>query len=129
MRLISSPAWRPFAGPLSPASVRQALSIINNLFSWLVEAGYLAGNPLTLARRKRQQRAPRVTRFLSMAHWHALRQTIELLPTDSDRERAHAARARWLLSLLYIGALRVTEVCDGTMAGFFCRRGADGLGR
>lgn len=125
----SSPAWRPFAGPLSPASVRQALSIINSLFSWLVEAGYLAGNPLTLARRKRQQRAPRVTRFLPMVHWQALRQTVELLPTDSDRERAHAARARWLLSLLYIGALRVTEVCDGTMAGFFCRRGADGKER
>ncbi len=125
----SSPEWRPFAGPLSPSSVRQALSIINSLFSWLVEAGYLAGNPLTLARRKRQQRAPSVTRFLPMAHWQELRQTIELLPTGSDRERAHAARSRWLLSLLYIGAMRVSEVCDGTMAGFFCRRGADGKER
>ncbi|WP_212745188.1 hypothetical protein [Hydrogenophaga sp. 2FB] len=104
----NSPAWRPFAGPLSAASVRQALSIVNNLFSWLVEAGYLAGNPLTLARRKRQQRASRVTRFLPMAHWQALRQTVELMPAGSDRERAHAARSRWLLSLLYIGAMRVS---------------------
>lgn len=44
----SSPAWRPFAGPLSPSSVRQALSIINNLFSWLVEAGYLIEQTLSV---------------------------------------------------------------------------------
>jgi len=37
--------WRPFAGPLGPPSQRQALSILNAMFSWLVEAGYLAGNP------------------------------------------------------------------------------------
>jgi integrase/recombinase XerD len=125
----SSPAWRPFAGPLSPSSVRQALSIINSLFSWLLEAGYLAGNPLALARRKRLHRAPRVTRFLPMAHWQEVRQSIESLPTATDRERAHAARARWLFSLLYIGGMRVSEVCSGIMAGFFCRRGADGKER
>jgi len=125
----SSPAWRPFAGPLSPSSTRQALSIINSLFGWLVEAGYFAGNPLTLARRKRQHRTPRVTRFLPMAHWQALRETIEQLPNTTDRERAHAARARWLFSLLYIGGLRVSEVCNGRMACFFCRRGADGKER
>lgn len=125
----SSPAWRPFAGPLSPQSVRQALSIINSLFSWLVEAGYLAGNPLALARRRRNHRAPRVTRFLPMSHWQEVRLTIESLPTGSERERAHAARVRWLFSLLYIGGLRVSEVCDSTMSGFFCRRGADGKER
>jgi len=109
--------------------VRQALSIINSLFSWLVEAGYLAGNPLALARRRRNHRAPRVTRFLPMSHWQEVRLTIESLPTGSERERAHAARVRWLFSLLYIGGLRVSEVCDSTMSGFFCRRGADGKER
>lgn len=125
----SSPAWRPFAGPLSPQSSRQALSIINSLFSWLVEAGYLAGNPLALARRRHSHRAPRVTRFLPMAHWKEVRQTIESLPTGTEREQAHAARVRWLFSLLYIGGLRVTEVCNTPMSGFFCRRGADGTER
>lgn len=122
----TSPAWRPFAGPLSPQSSRQALGIINSLFTWLVEAGYLAGNPLALARRRHGNRAPRVTRFLPMAHWQEVRQTIESLPTGTDREQAHAARVRWLFSLLYIGGLRATEVCENAMSGFFCRRGADG---
>ena len=44
------PLWRPFAGPLAPSSIRQSLVVVNSLFSWLVEAGYLAGNPLALTR-------------------------------------------------------------------------------
>lgn len=125
----NSPAWRPFAGPLSPQSARQALSIVNSLFNWLVQAGYLAGNPLALARRRRNHRAPRITRFLPMSHWQEVRQTIESMPTGTERERAQTGRLRWLFSLLYIGGLRVTEVCDSTMSGFFCRRGADGKER
>lgn len=60
----TSPMWRPFAGPLSESSQRQALSILNAMLSWLVQAGYLAGNPLALSRRKRRTAAPRVSRFL-----------------------------------------------------------------
>jgi len=37
----ADPEWRPFAGPLSAASRRQAVIILNALFSWLVNAGYL----------------------------------------------------------------------------------------
>ena len=125
----SSPRWRPFAGPLSPASQRQAMSILNAMFSWLVEAGYLAGNPLALSRRPRRSAAPRVTRFLPMEHWGAVKAMIEAMPTATEREAAHAARARWLFSLLYIGALRVSEICVTTMAGFFVRRGAGGAER
>jgi integrase/recombinase XerD len=125
----SSPRWRPFAGPLSPASQRQAMSILNAMFSWLVEAGYLAGNPLALSRRPRRSAAPRVTRFLPVEHWEAVKATIEAMPTETEREAAHAARARWMFSLLYIGALRVSEICAATMAGFFVRRGAGGAER
>ncbi|MBW8831143.1 MAG: tyrosine-type recombinase/integrase [Burkholderiales bacterium] len=125
----SSPLWRPFAGPLSPASQRQAMSILNAMFSWLVEAGYLAGNPLALSRRPRRAVAPRVTRFLPMEHWEAVKATIEAMPTATQREAAHAARARWLFSLLYIGALRASEICAAKMSGFFVRRGASGAER
>jgi integrase len=122
----SSPRWRPFAGPLSPVSQPQTMSILNAMFSWLVEAGYLAGNPLALSRWPRRAAAPRVTRFLPMEHWEAVKATIEVMPTATEREAAHAARVRWLFSLLYIGALRVSEICVTAMAGFFVRRGAGG---
>ena len=43
-RFLADPHWRPFAGPLSAASAQQAFTILNTLFAWLVNAGYLAGN-------------------------------------------------------------------------------------
>lgn len=125
----NSPLWRPFAGPLGPSSQRQALSILNAMFSWLVEAGYLAGNPLALSRRKRKTVAPRVNRFLPTEDWEVVKATIEAMPVVSHREKMHAARCRWLFSLLYIGGLRVSEICSTAMGGFFSRRSADGRER
>lgn len=125
----SSSLWRPFAGPLSAASQRQALSILNSLFNWLVEAGYLAGNPLALARRKAAPRAARMSRFLPHEHWQEVKATISALPTESERDAARASRTRWLFSLLYLGGLRVSEACLSTMLGFFSRRSPDGRQR
>ena len=65
------PNWRPFQGPLSERSIAQAITIINALFSYLVEAGYLSGNPLGLMRRKIKQhttnKAKVTERFLEQA--------------------------------------------------------------
>ena len=64
-----SPHWRPFAGPLAPTSQRQAIIILNTMFSWLVNAGYLAGNPLSLSRQRQRKAKPRITRFLDDQLW------------------------------------------------------------
>lgn len=114
--------WRPFAGPLSPASVRQALVILNALLSWLVEAGYLAGNPLALSRQRRHRVAPRVVRYLEADLWAEVVATIEALPRTTERESEHADRVRWLFSLFYLAGLRISEVAQNTMGGFFARR-------
>ncbi|MBP0630547.1 tyrosine-type recombinase/integrase [Cupriavidus sp. AcVe19-1a] len=127
------PDWRPFAGPLSPASVRHALVILNALFAWLTEAGYLAGNPLALARRRRAPTQPRITRYLSHELWDAVKDAVAAMPGTTDtataRERLHAARCRWLLSVLYLGGLRAAEVTGTAMGAFFCRRDAQGVER
>ncbi|MFJ4293497.1 tyrosine-type recombinase/integrase [Cupriavidus sp. NPDC089707] len=127
------PDWRPLAGPLSPASVRHALVILNALFAWLTEAGYLAGNPLALARRRRAPSRPRITRYLSHELWDVVKETIAAMPGTTDtataRERLHAARCRWLLSVLYLGGLRAAEVTGTAMGAFFCRRDAQGIER
>jgi len=115
------PGWRPFAGPLSPASQRQAMVTLNAMFSWLVEAGYLAGNPLSLSRQRRRHAAPRVTRFLEDDLWNEVRHTIVAMPCQTAREQATSARTRWLMSLLYLCGLRISEVVVNTMGGFFWR--------
>jgi len=116
------PKWRPFAGPLSPTSQRQSIVILNGMFSWLVNAGYLAGNPLSLSRNRQRKAKPRVTRFLDEDLWKEVKITIESMPRETNREREHYQRVRWLFSLLYITGVRVSEVTQNTMGGFFNRK-------
>ncbi|MDG0856993.1 tyrosine-type recombinase/integrase [Roseateles puraquae] len=118
------PAWRPFAGPLADASIRQSMVILNSLMGWLVEAGYLSGNPLALAKRRRKAAAPRVTRFLETDLWQAVRETIVAMPQETLRERAVYARSRWLFSLLFLAGLRISEVVGNDMGDFFMRTDA-----
>jgi integrase/recombinase XerD len=118
--------WRPFQGPLSPSSRRQAMVILNVMFGWLVSAGYLAGNPLSLSRQRQRKAKPRITRYLDPSLWAEVKQYVDRMARDSDRERAHYFRNRWVFTLLYLGGLRISEVGENTMGSFFCRRNRDG---
>ncbi|KFC68257.1 tyrosine-type recombinase/integrase [Massilia sp. LC238] len=120
------PEWRPFAGPLSASSQRQAAVILNALFSWLVTAGYLAGNPLALSRERRHRPAPRVTRYLDDEMWREVKMTVDALPRETPREREHYLRLRWLVSLCYVCGLRISEITGNGMGGFFRRRDREG---
>lgn len=121
--------WRPLAGPLSKASIRQAEIIVNSLFSWLVEAGYLARNPLSLSKRKKQPTLKHVTRYLTLEQWRSLVESIDSLLQESDRERRTYARYRWVVRLAYITGMRISELCENTMGGFEERKGNDGKRR
>ncbi|HXZ09114.1 MAG TPA: tyrosine-type recombinase/integrase [Paraburkholderia sp.] len=121
--------WRPFYGPLSPASIRQATVILDVLFSWLVQAGYLAGNPLALSRQRTRKAAPRITRYLEPGLWQEVKDYIASMPQDTARARAHHHRVRWLFTLLYLGGLRIAEVGGNTMGQFFVRRDTGGTMR
>ncbi|WP_250480792.1 tyrosine-type recombinase/integrase [Caballeronia sp. GAOx1] len=118
--------WRPFYGPLSPSSQRQATIILNAMFSWLVQAGYLAGNPLSLSRQRTRHAAPRITRYLEPSVWQEVKDFIATMPKQTDRGKAHAYRVRWLFTLLYLGGLRIAEVSATTMGQFFVRHDGDG---
>jgi integrase/recombinase XerD len=91
--------WHPFYGPLSSASQRQAIVILNAMFSWPVQTDYLAGNPLSLPRQRARRTAPRITRYLDPGIWQEEKDSIAAMP----RETAHAYRVRWLFTLLYLG--------------------------
>jgi integrase len=122
----TDPRWRPFAGPLSASSQRQAGVILNALFSWLVNAGYLAGNPLALSRERKRRAAPRITRYLDDDLWLEVKATVDSLPRETPRERQHYFRLRWLVTLCYVCGLRISEIAANSMGGFFRRRDQDG---
>jgi integrase/recombinase XerC len=112
-----------FTGPLSPASQRQAMGIVGGLFTYLVNAGYLAGNPWTLRRRKQVSRVRHIERYLDQAQWAAVLFFLETLPQEHRRERQHFERARWVVRFLYETALRVAEAAKARSNDFVRRRG------
>lgn len=111
--------WRPFQGCLSSGSVAQAIAIINALLSYLVEAGYLSGNPLGLMRRKikgRSSRKENVTeRFLEQPLWQVIVDYIQTLPQITAHQKKHYERIRFLFSFLYLLGPRVSEVATHHM--------------
>ncbi|CAB3796808.1 tyrosine-type recombinase/integrase [Pararobbsia alpina] len=118
-------ARRLFDGPLSERSQHQALGIVSNLLSYLVSAGYLAGNPLALRRRTgaAAKRARRVERYLDHALWDHVLASVEQWPRITARDHQHYERSRWLIRLLYHTGLRVSEAANAKAADFYQRRG------
>ncbi|MFP3250038.1 MAG: tyrosine-type recombinase/integrase, partial [Paraburkholderia sp.] len=118
-------ARRLFDGPLSARSQHQALGILSGLLSYLVSAGYLAGNPLALRRRTgaAARRAPRVERYLDHALWEHVLASVEQWPRRTARDHQHYERSRWLIRLLYHTGLRVSEAAHAKAADFCLRRG------
>jgi site-specific recombinase XerD len=126
----TSPNWRPFKGPLSGSSQRQALIIINSLFSYLVDAGYLAGNPLSLIRRRNRKlktqadQALSQQRYLDHKTWQLLKEQLLNNPVHlkaselTTKHINHYQRNRFLFHLLYLMAPRVSEICSHSMNSF-----------
>jgi len=117
---------RLFDGPLSPRSVRQAMGILSGLFGYLVAAGYFAGNPLALRRRRGDSKSASraaVERYLDHALWQLVLDFIETLPQTTHREKQHYERARWLFRLLYGASLRASEAAQAKTGDLTQRRG------
>ncbi|ODV42165.1 hypothetical protein AWV79_29565 [Cupriavidus sp. UYMMa02A] len=123
------PRWRPFSCKLEPASVKQAVVILDNMFGWLVDAGYLRGNPFGLLRGRRTRPAKRVTHYLSAVMWQHVKDSVAAMPQGNAVEQRSHARARWLTTLFYLTGLRISEVAASTMGQFLGETGADGTQR
>lgn len=107
-----SPKWRPFDGPLSAASVRQAVTILSSLFEWLVRVQYCAFNPWDAVGKKLAPRddAPEdieLTRVFSEAQWRYLTDHLARLP-----DNASTKRLRFAVPFAYATGLRLSELVD-----------------
>lgn len=100
-----SPLWRPFEGPLSAAARRQALSILKNLYGFLVDQNYLMGNPWSAVPVPRAVRQGLdVSRSLTAAQWSFVRAR-----ASTAGDHSTAIRLRLALDLLYATGLRTAE--------------------
>ncbi len=122
------PRWRPFRGPLSPASRRQCLVILQGLFAWLAEAGWVEHNPFRLMRDKRRRldnRQGRVERYLEKPLWEWLWQWLNEAPPEgaAPRRRFEHARRRFAFGFAYLLAPRIGEMAAARMNDFHRREG------
>lgn len=142
--------WRPFVGPLEASARLTALSAINSMMGYWVQAGYLAGNPLGLFRQLKQKilsgvlDAPqdggkksrkvkavvvsedvqKVERYLDEDMWLATMQAVESMKgIESAGAQAEYERARFLMAFLYMLAPRAGELETHTMNSFRDERG------
>jgi len=131
--------WRPFVGPLSESAVLTAMAAINSLMSYLVDAGYLLGNPLGLIRQRRRkmsaevggplravastEEVEKIERFLDPQMWQAVTDAIEAMPKDAERGRDEYERARFIAATLYMLAPRAGELESHRMNSFREERG------
>lgn len=102
--------WRPFAGPLSPRSCAYALGVLGNLFTFLVDQGYVVGNPWRAVVPPRAvHRGPEPGRGLTLAQWQFVWRELTTL-----RHTVSAQRLQFALPLLHETGLRLSELLAAT---------------
>ncbi len=117
---------QPFRKPLSDHSLKHAMSILQKMFSNFRnrltrdEQPFCKINPCENAAKVRpKKRSDDLTyKALTDEEWGAVLDAIEALPRQTDRDRKHYHRARWIMQLLYRAFLRRNEAATLTMDCF-----------
>ncbi|WPP02506.1 tyrosine-type recombinase/integrase (plasmid) [Pseudomonas sp. HR96] len=113
------PDWRPFAGPLGVSSQRYALVQLGSLYSWMVKAGWLKGNPVALVKKPQAAVDPMIQRLLPVEGIALAFEAIAATKSPLKRARDH-----FMLSLFYMTGLRTFEATASNMGTL--RRSASG---
>lgn len=101
-----TPVWKPFEGKLAPRSQAHALTVLQNLYRFLNNQNYLAGNPWGGVAEARTS-APKldVGRSLTEDQWAFALGALGRLPRTSSN-----LRLQIVLPLLYASGLRLAEI-------------------
>lgn len=125
------PDWKPFTGPVTGRSHRQAVVIVGSCFKWLKEVRHLNFNVFDdgLVAVKQRREDLQVGRHLPTEAYEWLANWLDSLPPTPQ-----TIRWRFLAKFLYRSGLRRNEMVtctmghfestgsDNTQTGTFCRR-------
>lgn len=118
-------SWRPFTGGLSYSTKMTAISCIDSLLNYLVDARYLVFNPFSLMRKKklRTQQMQLATlnmqeRILTVEDWHLMLDTLDNMPSSTEALKNEKERLIFIMHILYFLGLRVNELVTHTWNAF-----------
>jgi site-specific recombinase XerD len=110
-----TPQWKPFAGPLSSESQKQAIQILRTAMGWMHKVRYLGGNPWAAVsdpQVNRQLSAMQIERALPFDLYERVVASLTLESRDEVNTQARIA----LAALLLMGdcGLRISEVASAS---------------
>jgi len=117
---------QPFRKPLTEASMAHVITVLHKLFAALRDirtvndAPYCLFNPVRLAHQgaRGARSDEEVEQALTPEEWQAVLEVIEGLPRETELQRRHYHRTRWLFQLLYRAFLRRDEAARLRMGDF-----------
>ena len=105
--------WAPFRGPLSQTSHRQAVVIVNALFTWLQAAQYIPSNPWQLVNKKTGDDRDQQMLDTKALSESAMAEVLRFV--DAQPVTASSARIRFILRFVESVGLRSAELLGATL--------------
>lgn len=115
----NDPRYRPFTGPLSDPSRRQAMIAVKGLMGFAEQTGYLRRNPGALVRNVRAPSASRITRYLTQGAIALALETVSSRPADTPAAFRRRARDRFLLVAFAHTGARLNEIVSASMGSIY----------
>ncbi|MEO6936400.1 MAG: tyrosine-type recombinase/integrase [Collimonas sp.] len=111
--------WRPFSGPLSEPSIRQAFRVVKALLEFAKNAGYLRRNAGALVKNIKTARGARVTRYLSPQAIAQVQASLDLLSATTPSRIKAKARDRFLFVSYITTGARLSELTTAKMGAMY----------
>jgi site-specific recombinase XerD len=115
----NDPRYRPFTGPLSDPSRRQAMIAVKGLMGFAEQTGYLRRNPGALVRNVRAPSTSRITRYLTQGAIALALETVSNRPADTPAAFRRRARDRFLLVAFAHTGARLNEIVSASMGSIY----------
>jgi site-specific recombinase XerD len=119
----TDPRYRPFSGPLSDPSRRQAMIAVKGLMAFAEQTGYLRRDPGALVKHVKTRGASRITRYLSQDAINLALATVAGRAADLPAELRRRARDLFLLLAYTHTGARLNEIVSANMGDIYTEGG------
>ncbi|WP_228892530.1 tyrosine-type recombinase/integrase [Pseudoduganella aquatica] len=119
----TDPRYRPFTGPLSDPSRRQAMIAVKGLMAFAEQTGYLRRDPGALVKHVKTRGGSRITRYLSQDAIGLALSTVASRAADLPSEMRRRARDLFLLLAYAHTGARLNEIVSANMGDLYTEGG------